>query len=70
MAEVVGSSPTSSIDPDGGRTAGTKNVGSIASRPARRTTDLIGRHHRAASTTTGPIEQVRHPLADVVAERD
>jgi hypothetical protein len=39
---------------------------------SRRTTKLIGRHPRAASstTTTGPIGTSRHPLADVVAERE
>jgi hypothetical protein len=35
--KVVGSSPTSSIEPDGGRTAGIENVGSIASRASMRT---------------------------------
>jgi hypothetical protein len=40
MAEVEGSSPSSSIVPDGGRTGGMRKVGSITSRASMR--DFLG----------------------------
>ncbi len=50
--EVAGSIPVGSTEPDGGRTAGTRKVGSIASRPSMRISSVSS--WRMALTRMGP----------------